>query len=108
MYAQGRQSLALCDRCNQRFFLSELRKEWQGLKTCPFCYEPKHPQLEPRRNVSDAIALQEPRPQPKEPVSVFVGGPGNSVFASVGMFPDPQKNIVLAQCLLNSVRVVIT
>ena len=108
MYAQGKRSLALCDRCNQRFFLSELIKEWQGLKTCPFCYEPKHPQLEPRRNVSDAIALQEPRPQPKEPVSVFVGGPGNSVFASVGMFPDPQKNIVLAQCMLNSVRVVIT
>ena len=108
MYAQGRRSLALCDRCNQRFFLSELRKEWQGLKTCPFCYEPKHPQLEPRRNVSDAIALQEPRPQPKEPLDVYVGGPGKSMFASVGMFPGREKELVLAQCMLNSVTVVIT
>lgn len=108
MYAQGKLALALCDRCNQRFFLSELRKEWQGLKTCPFCYEPKQPQLEPRRNVSDAIALQGPRPQPKEALDVYVGGPGNSVFASVGMVPDSLKKLVLAQCSVNSVRVVIT
>jgi len=108
MYAQGRQSNALCDRCNQCFLLSELRTEWQGLKTCPFCYEPKHPQLEPRRNVSDAIALQEPRPQPKEPLDVFVGAPGNSVFSATGMVPDAQNDLVLAQCMLNSVTVVIT
>jgi len=108
MYAQGKRSLALCDRCNQRFFLSDLRKEWQGLKTCPFCYEAKHPQLEPRRIVSDAIALQEPRPQPKEPLDVFVGAPGNSVFSATGMVPDAQNDLVLAQCVLNSVTVVIT
>jgi len=108
MYAQGKRSLALCDRCNQRFFLSDLRKEWQGLKTCPCCYEAKHPQLEPRRNVSDAIALQEPRPQPKEPLDVFVGAPGNSVFSATGMVPDAQNDLVLAQCVLNSVTVVIT
>ena len=46
-YATGRKSLAICDRCGQRYRYLKLRKEWTGLKTCPDCFEPKHPQLEP-------------------------------------------------------------
>ena len=33
--------------------LSELKEEWNGLKTCPECFEPKHPQLEPLPHVID-------------------------------------------------------
>jgi hypothetical protein len=44
-FAQGKSALGACDRCGQRFLLTVLRKEWQGLKTCQYCYEPKHPQL---------------------------------------------------------------
>jgi len=61
-YAQGRYALGACDRCGQQYMLNTLRKEWTGFKVCIECYEPKHPQLEPKRNVSDAIALREPRP----------------------------------------------
>ena len=41
-------------------------------------------------------------------LDVFVGAPGNSVFSATGMVPDAQNDLVLAQCMLNSVTVVIT
>ena len=88
MYAAGKKAWGACDRCGQRFLLNELKKEWQNLKVCVFCYEPKHPQLEPRRNVSDAIALYEPRPIPDDAYNVFIGQVGSSAFGSVGMIPD--------------------
>lgn len=35
---------ASCDRCGFDYKASELREEWQGLKVCATCYEPRHPQ----------------------------------------------------------------
>ena len=35
---------ASCDRCGFNYKASELREEWQGLKVCATCYEPRHPQ----------------------------------------------------------------
>ena len=62
-YAKGKYAIGICDRCGFEFKLLQLKKEWTGFKVCDDCYEPKHPQLEPKRNVSDAIALLEPRPE---------------------------------------------
>ena len=35
---------ALCDRCQKKFFASDLKKEWTGWYVCDSCYEPRHPQ----------------------------------------------------------------
>jgi len=40
---------AICDRCGFRFYSSQLRREWTGLRTCSGggtnnCFEPRHPQ----------------------------------------------------------------
>lgn len=32
-----------CDRCGFTYKASELKTEWQGLKVCSTCYEPRHP-----------------------------------------------------------------
>jgi PHP family Zn ribbon phosphoesterase len=32
-YASGKYALALCDRCSFEYKLSQLREEWNGLKT---------------------------------------------------------------------------
>ena len=56
-YASGKFARALCDRCGFEYKLAQLREEWNGLKTCRECFEPKHPQLEPLPHVSDAEAL---------------------------------------------------
>ena len=61
VFASGKRAPALCDRCGWTYPLNSLRPEWNGLKVCPECWEPKHPQLEPR-SVIDATALREPRP----------------------------------------------
>jgi len=61
-YATGKFARALCDRCGFEYKLNELKEEWNGAKTCPSCYESKHPQLEPIRAKSDPEALYKPRP----------------------------------------------
>ena len=61
-YATGKYAIAQCDRCSFEYPLNQLKKEWNGLKTCPECWEPKHPQLEPLPHVMDPEALYEPRP----------------------------------------------
>ena len=55
-FANGNRSLAICDRCGQQYKYLQLRKEWNGLFTCPECFEPKHPQLDPRFHPADPNA----------------------------------------------------
>jgi len=61
-YALGKFALGLCDRCGFEYKLNDLRKEWNNLKTCPECFEPKAPQLTPTPVVTDSEALYNPRP----------------------------------------------
>jgi|TARA_E500000318_G_C3554400_1_gene210410 hypothetical protein len=78
-YATGRKSLAICDRCGQRYRYLKLRKEWTGLKTCPDCFEPKHPQLEPSSPPFEPQVLHEPRIDVKEDNIPF------TVYTNVGL-----------------------
>ena len=87
-FATGKYALALCDRCGQQFKFNQLRQEWNGLKTCPQCFETKHPQLDPSYHSADPQALPWTRPARVEPVTVFVGGSGDSSFESNGMQPS--------------------
>ncbi len=60
-YALGKYSKAQCDRCGFVYPYLELREEWQGLKVCRDCYEPKAPQIEPITPPVDPEALKNPR-----------------------------------------------
>jgi len=62
-YAKGTKSRAMCDRCGFEVPYLDLKLEWTGLRVCQKydCWEPKHPQLEPR-SVVDAEILKDPRP----------------------------------------------
>ena len=35
---------ACCDRCESRFYMSDLRLEWDKLLVCPSCFEERQPQ----------------------------------------------------------------
>ena len=94
-YATGKYALAICDRCGFKYKFSRLREEWNGLKTCPTCFEPKHPQIRRKRVVADAIALQNPRSQDfninsggKRYTTIDLTLPGMFAFNSNGMQPD--------------------
>lgn len=35
---------AICDRCGFEYKSSQMKKEWNNLRVCKDCYEPRHPQ----------------------------------------------------------------
>jgi len=66
-FASGKNSIAECDRCGQRFKLKALKKEVIKTKTynllvCPQCWDPDQPQLLLGMfPVDDPQAVREPR-----------------------------------------------
>ena len=60
-YARGTKSRAICDRCGFEIAYLALKTEWNGMRVCENCFDPKHPQLEPRVAV-DSQGLYAPRP----------------------------------------------
>lgn len=107
-WASGKFAIALCDQCGQRFKLNALIKDWKGFKVCRECYEPKHPQLEPKRNITEPQALYQPRPEARMAVTVYVGLTADTSFASIGMRPAPLSKQLWAAGVLSPVKVVIT
>jgi hypothetical protein len=107
-YASGKFSLAICDQCSFQYPLNILKKEWTGFKVCPECYEPKHPQLEPKRSINEPIAVYEPRPQGRLAVTIYIGMTGDVPFASIGMQPMPPAKLLTAGGMLGTFTVSIT
>jgi hypothetical protein len=66
-FASGKNSIAQCDRCGQRYKLKQLRKEVKKTKTynllvCSECWDPDQPQLQLGMfPVDDPQAVREPR-----------------------------------------------
>jgi hypothetical protein len=66
-FASGKNSIAECDRCGQRYKLKQLRKEVKKTKTynilvCPQCWDSDQPQLQLGMfPVDDPQAVREPR-----------------------------------------------
>tara|TARA_R110002126_G_scaffold176573_2_gene325187 strand:- start:166 stop:549 length:384 start_codon:yes stop_codon:yes gene_type:complete len=67
-FASGKNAIAECDRCGQRYKLKELKKltikqTQKNIKVCPECWEPDQPQLSlGMYPVDDPQALRNPRP----------------------------------------------
>jgi hypothetical protein len=106
-FAAGKYAYGLCDICGQRYRLTDLKKNWKGFMVCSRDYEPKEPQLYPLHYTADAIALQDPRPDRIEPMTVPVGGTGDATFQSVGMQPAPVPPPILAKARLGTVTVLV-
>jgi hypothetical protein len=107
-YTTGKYALGICDQCGQQFMLNDLKKEWTGFKVCQECYEPKHPQLEPKRGLTEAQALFQPRPEARLFVTIYVGLTTDSSFASIGMQPMPISRQLVAAAVLSPVTTLIT
>ena len=67
-FASGKNAIAMCDRCGQRFKLTELKTEIiktkrYNLLVCKQCWDPDQPQLQlGMYPVDDPQALRNPRP----------------------------------------------
>ena len=83
-FASGKYAIAECDRCGQRYKLSELKKEviktkLFNIKVCPTCWDPDQPQLSlGLYPVSDPQAVREPRPDTSYKVSGLAADGYNS------------------------------
>lgn len=98
-FAVGARSKAICDRCGFMYDYLQLRQEWNGLRTCPECWEIKHPQLDPIYPPTEPQALLNPRPDRIEPMDVPVG---NEIF------PFIENNILQGITSIGIVEVEIT
>lgn len=89
-FASGKYSIAECDRCGQRYKLSQLKKEviktkLFQIKVCQSCWDPDQPQLSlGLYPVNDPQAVREPRPDVSYQVSGNLAdgynGSGSRIF----------------------------
>jgi hypothetical protein len=101
-YSSGKYSIAECDRCGQRFKLTQLRKltikiKLVDIKVCPSCWEPDQPQLSlGMYPVDDPQAVREPRPDVSYQVSggsgLQINGTNDNTLQGVG-FPEGGSRI---------------
>lgn len=63
VYASGKNALAQCPRCGFEYNYTQLVRDGQNPQqyVCVDCFDPKHGQEIPPKNISDAIALHHPR-----------------------------------------------
>ena len=74
-FARGKHSVALCDRCGQRYPYEKLKPQIEnrrqnGMRVCPPCLDDDHPQLQlGSQKIHDPQSLRNPRPDRTEPAS---------------------------------------
>jgi Tfp pilus assembly protein PilP len=74
-YAAGKYAYGISDRSGFRYRLKDMRREWTGFLVGKDEWEPKHPQLEPKRHPTDAEALRDPRPDTNNIMSATITFP---------------------------------
>ena len=107
-FAAGKNAYGICDITGFRYRIREMKKTWDGLLGGPDQWSPKEPQLDPLKAKADPIALRQPRPDRVEPVTVAIGGPGDSAFSSDGMKPAPPIKNFSADGQIGKVEVTIS
>ena len=81
-FASGKKSKAISDRSGFEVKYTQLKTTWDNLRVEPEEYEPKHPQLTPAKNVVDATALFNPRPDNDPENVTILFGFTHDIFAS--------------------------
>ena len=78
-FASGKNAKAQCPICGDVVRYTQMVKDWRGVRVCPCCRDPKHPQETPVVT-ADAVAIREPSPLLDEgttdPVEPLEDSPG--------------------------------
>ena len=86
--ATGKKSQAISDQSGFKIPYTSLKTTWEGYRVEPEEWEPKQPQLTPAKNVIDATALFQPRPDNDEEVTAFYLGFNYDIFADPRTIPN--------------------
>ena len=79
--AKGARSKAISDQSGFKIPYTSLKTQWDGLRVEPSEFDPKHPQLTPTKNIVDATALFNPRPDNDDDLTIFTVGYNYDIFA---------------------------
>ncbi len=69
-FAAGKKAYFISDRSGFRYPYSDMKIEWTGAAVGPDEFEPKHPQLTPRRHSADPQGLRMAKPDRTEPAVI--------------------------------------
>lgn len=83
-FAAGKYAFGISDRSGFRYRLKDMRMEWNGMFVGKDEWEPKHPQLEPKRRATDAEAIKNARPDRQEPAVESMLRPDSFKSGSAG------------------------
>tara|TARA_R110000744_G_scaffold177426_2_gene296273 strand:- start:597 stop:1337 length:741 start_codon:yes stop_codon:yes gene_type:complete len=86
--ATGKKSQAISDQSGFKIPYTSLKTTWEGYRVEPEEWEPKQPQLTPAKNVIDATALFQPRPDNDEEITAFYVGFNYDIFADRRAIPN--------------------
>jgi hypothetical protein len=86
--AKGKKSRAISDQSGFSVPYTSLKTTWEGFRVEPEEWEPKHPQLTPAKNVIDATALFQPRPDNDEEITAFYVGFNYDIFLDRNQRPN--------------------
>ena len=59
----------ICQQCGFKYKFSKLKKTWEGIWSCPQCWDPRHPQL----NVRAKADKQTVDVSLSDPSNIFIG-----------------------------------
>ena len=62
---------AICDRCSQRWRRFQMIEEWDHLKVCPPCLDPRPPQMMPPDVYPEGIPFPDARPPQDNPDRLY-------------------------------------
>jgi hypothetical protein len=91
-YATGKKSKAISDISGFKIPYSRLKTTWDNLRVEPEEFDVKHPQLTPAKNVVDATALFNPRPDTDKEITNVVIGYNYDIFS--GKLNRPNVGVV--------------
>ena len=86
--AKGKKSRAISDQSGFSVPYTSLKTTWEGIRVVPEEWEPKDPQLTPAKNVIDATALFQPRPDNDEEITAFYVGFNYDIFLDRNQRPN--------------------
>ena len=86
--ASGKKSQAISDQSGFKIPYKDLKTTWEGYRVEPEEWEPKHPQLTPAKNVIDATALFQPRPDNDQEITAFYVGFNYDIFLDRNQRPN--------------------
>jgi hypothetical protein len=75
----------ICDRCAQRWRRSQMLTEWDNLKVCPVCIDPRPPQMSPPLVFPEGLPFPDSRPPQDLPDRLQDGSALQAITGGVGV-----------------------